>query len=72
MNDGTLIDRVVRIDDLRGGEPEEGIDGDKNDTDGITMNGTSPLKVMICTDEEGGSNISLPKGREGSVIRLMD
>ena len=36
------------------------------------MNGASPLKVMVCADEEGWSNISFPKGREGSVIRLVD
>ena len=61
MDDGTLIDRVVRIDDLWGGEPEEGVDGDEDDANRITMNGTPPLKVMICTDKERRSNISFPK-----------
>ena len=72
VNDGALIDRVIRIDDLWGGEAEEGIDGNKDDANGIVMNGTSPLKMMVSADEEGGSNVSFPKGREGAVIRLVD
>ena len=72
MNDGALIDRMIRIDDLRGGKPEEGIDGNKDDTNGITVNGTSPLKVMICSDEEGRSNVSFPKRGERTVVGLMD
>ena len=72
VNDGALIDGVVRIDDLWGGEAEEGIDGDKNDTNGIAVNGASPLKVVISADEKGRSDIPFPKGREGSIIGLMN
>ena len=72
MNDGALIDRMVRIDYLRGGEAEERIDGDENDANRVTMNGTSPLKVMICTKGEGRSDESFPERGEGAVIGLMD
>ena len=72
MNDRALIDRMVRIDDLRRGESEEWVDGDEDDADGIAMNGTSPLKMMIGADEERWSNISFPKGGEGAIIGLMD
>ena len=61
MYDGALIDGVVRIDYLGRGKPEEGVDGNEDDADGITMNGTPPLKVMIRSDEEGGSDITFPK-----------
>ena len=72
MNDGALIDGVVRIYHLRGGEAEERIDGDEDNANRITMNGTPPLKVMICSDEEGGSDISFPKGGERAIVGLMD
>ena len=72
MNNGALIDGMVRIDHLRGGEAEERIDGDEDNANRVTMNGTPPLKVMICSDEEGGSDISFPKGGEGSIVGLMD
>ena len=72
MNDRALINGVVRVDYLRGGEPEEGIDGNENDANRIGMNGTSPLEVMICSDEEGRSNISFPKGGKGAVVGLMN
>ena len=72
MNDGALIDRMVRVYDLRGGESKEWINGNEDDADGITMDGTPPLKVMVRADKEGSSDISFPKGREGSVIGLMN
>ena len=72
MYDGALIDGVVRIDYLRGSEPKERVDGNEYDADWITMNGTPPLKVMIRSDEEGGSNISFPKRRKGAIIGLMN
>ena len=61
MNNGALVNRVVRVDYLRTGEAEEGIDGDENDADGIIMNGTSPLKIMISCDGEGWSDVSFPE-----------
>ena len=72
MDDGALINGVIRVDHLRGGELEEGIYGNEDNANGITMNGTSPLEVMIRSDEEGGSNVSFPKRGEGTVIGLMD
>ena len=72
MYDGALIDRVIRIYHLRGGEAEEGIDGNENNANGITMNGTPPLEVMIRSDEEGGPGISFPKGGKRTVVGLMD
>ena len=72
MYDGALIDGVVRVYHLRGGEAEEGVDGDEDNANRITMNGTSPLKVMICSDEKGGSDISFPKGRERAIVGLMN
>ena len=72
MYDGALIDGVVRVDYLGGGESEEGIDGNENNANGITMNGTSPLKVMIGAEKKGGSNISFPEGGEGTIIGLMN
>ena len=72
MNDGALINGVIRIYNLRGGEAEEGIDGDEDDANGITVNGTPPLKVMIRCNEEGGSDISFPKGGKGAVVGLVD
>ena len=72
MNDGALIDGVIRVYYLRGGEAEEGVNGNENHANGITMNGTSPLEVMIRCYEEGGSDISFPKGGEGAVVGLVD
>ena len=72
MNDGALIDRVVRIDDLWGRKSEEGIDGNEDDADGVIMNGTPPLKMVISANEEGGSDVSFPKRREGTIVGLMD
>ena len=71
MYDGALIDGVVRVDYLRGGESKQGIDGDENDTDGVIMNGASPLKIMIHGEGKGGSDVSFPEGRERSVVGLM-
>ena len=72
MNNGALIDGVVRIYYLRGGEAEEGINRDENNANGITVNGASPLEVMIRSDKERRSDISFPKGREGAIVGLMD
>ena len=72
MDDGALINGVIRIYHLRGGEAKKGVDRDEDNADGILMNGTSPLKVMIRSDEERGSDISFPKGREGAVIGLVN
>ena len=72
MNDGALIDGVVRVDYLGRGESKEGIDGDENNANRITMNGTSPLKVMVCTDEERGPDITFPEGGEWAIVRLMN
>ena len=72
MYDGALIDGVIRIDHLGRGESEEGVDGDENDANRIAVNGTSPLKVMVGADEKGGSNISFPERRKGSVVGLVD
>ena len=72
MYDGALINGVVRVDYLGRGESEEGIDGDKDNADGVTMNGTSPLKVMISTYEEGRSNVSFPERGEGTIVGLMN
>ena len=72
MDDGALINGVIRVYHLRGGEAKKGVDRNENDADGILVNGTSPLKMVIRSDEEGGSDISFPEGGEGSIIRLMD
>ena len=72
MNDGALINGVVKIDHLRSREAEEGIDGNEDDADGIIMNGAPPLEVMIRCDEKGGSDVSFPKGGKGTVIGLVN
>ena len=72
MNDGALIDGVVRINNLGGGESKERVDGNEYDANGVTVDGTSPLKVMIGANEEGRSDVSFPEGGEGAIIRLMD
>ena len=72
MYDGALVDGVIRIYHLGGGEVEERIDGYEDYANGITMNGTSPLKVMIRGDKEGGSDISFPKGGEWTIVGLVD
>ena len=63
---------MVRIDDLRPGEVEEGIDGNEDDADRIIMNETSPLKIMIYCKGERGSDKSFPEGREGTIVGLVD
>ena len=70
--DGALIDRVVRVDYLGTRETKEGIDGDEDDAEGIAMNGTSPLKVMVCSDGERRTDESFPEGGEGVVIGLVN
>ena len=72
MDDGALINGVIRIYHLGGREAKERIDGDEDDANGIRMNGASPLKMMIRSDEEWGSDISFPEGREGTIVRLVD
>ena len=72
MDDGALVDGVVRVDYLWGGEVKEGIDRDKEDADRVIMNRASPLKIMICGDGEGGPNVSFPKRGKGSIVGLMD
>ena len=72
VNDGALINGVVRIYDLWSKETEERIDGDKDDTDGVMMNGTSPLEVVICCDGKGLSNKSFPEGRERTIVGLVN
>ena len=72
MYDGALIDGVVRVYHLRGGEAEEGVDGDEDNANRITMNGTPPLKVMIRSDEKRGSDISFPEGGKGTIVGLVD
>ena len=47
MNDGALINGVIRVYDLRSGEVEKGINGDEDDANGIVVNRASPLKVVI-------------------------
>ena len=72
MNDGALKDGVVRIDDLWSGESKKGVDGDEYDANRITMNGTSPLKVMISAEEERRSSIPFPERGEGTIVGLVD
>ena len=72
MYDGALIDGVVRVDYLWAGKVKKGIDGDENDADGVVMDGTPPLKVMVSGYGERGVNVSFPEGRERSIIGLMD
>ena len=72
MDDGALINGVIRIYHLGGGEAKKGVDGNEDYANGILMNGASPLKEMIRSDEEGGSDISFPKGGERAIIRLVD
>ena len=72
MYDGALIDGVIRIYNLGGGEAKEGIDGNENNADGISMDGTSPLKVMVRSNEEGRSDVSFPEGGEGAIIGLVN
>ena len=48
MNNGALVDGVVRVDHLRAREAEERVDGYENYADGVIVNGTPPLKIMIC------------------------
>ena len=72
MNDWALVNGVIRINHLGGGEAKEGIDGNEDDANWVIMNGASPLKMMISGDKKGGSNVSFPKRREGTIIGLMD
>ena len=72
MYDGALIDGMIRIDDLRGGESKEGINRDEDDADGVTVNRAPPLEMMVCPDKKGGSDISFPEGRKGAVVGLMN
>ena len=54
------------------GEVVDWVDGEDKNADWIMMKITSPLKIMICTVEEGWIGVSFSEDREGSVIRLMD
>ena len=72
MDDGALIDGVIRIDHLRRRESEKRVDGDEGHANRITMNGASPLKVMIGGDEERWSNVSFPKGGERTIVGLVN
>ena len=70
--DGALIKGMVRVDNLRSGEAEKRVDGNEDYADGVVVNGTSPLKVMVCGGEKRGADGPFPKGRKGSVIGLVD
>ena len=72
MDDGALINGVIRVYHLGGGETKKGVDRDEDNANGILMNGAPPLKMMIRSDEEWGSDISFPEGREGTIERLVN
>ena len=72
VNDRALINGMVRIDDLRPRESVKGIDGNEDYADRIIVNGTPPLKIVICCEGERRTDESFPKRREGSVVGLMD
>ena len=72
MDDGALINGVIRIYHLGGGKAKKGVDRDEDNADGILMTGASPLKMMIRSDEKRRSDVSFPEGGEGAIIRLMN
>ena len=72
VNNWALIDGMVRVYYLWSRESKKGIDGYEDNADGIIVNGTSPLEIVICCNRKGGSDITFPERREGSIIGLMD
>ena len=49
---------MVSYDHLRGGEVEGGIDREKDDANRVSVDFTSPLEYVICTEEERGMGVS--------------
>ena len=47
MDAGALKSRMISLNDVRGLEVVEGIDGDYNNADRITVKGATPLKEMV-------------------------
>ena len=58
MDDWALVNGVVRVDYLRCREVKKGIDGDEDNADGIFVNRASPLKVVVSSQQEWGSDVS--------------
>ena len=50
MDDGALINGMIRINHLGGGEPEQRVNGDEYHTNGVGVNRTPPLKVVVGSD----------------------
>ena len=58
MNDGALVNGMIRVNYLRTRKPEEGVDGNKNDTNGVVVNGTlsgsTSRELKDALDIQGG------------------
>ena len=58
MNIGALVGQVVSYDHLRGGKVKGGVNGEKDDANWVSVDVASPLKYVICAEEEGGVGVS--------------
>jgi len=63
---------MISDDHSRGGKLIEGVDGEVDGSKGVLMGMMSPLEEMITSEKEGGTNVSLIKGREGTIVGTMD
>jgi len=58
---------------VRGLELEEGVDAKVDGEYGVLVGRVVPLKVVVCTNEEGGGvGKTLIYGGKGSVVGAMD
>ena len=50
---------------------EGGVNGEQDNADRISMNGTSPLEHVVCSYEKGGVGNTTIEGQIGSIVGLM-
>ena len=57
VNVGALVCQVVSDDHLGGGEVKGGVNGKENDANWVSVEATTLLEYVICTEEERGMGV---------------
>ena len=68
MYERTMVSEVNTDVDLGRGKMEEGVNGEVNDADGMSVIRKSPLKEMVGSNQEGGEDMPGVYRREGAVV----
>ena len=69
MYERAMVSEVNTDVDLGRSKVKEGVNGEVNDADGVTVIRKSPLKEMIGSNQEGGEDMPGVYRRERAVVR---